>query len=44
MANGDLKDLPRRTASDKAFPDKIFSIAESLEYHWISKGCCFNGL
>ena len=25
---GEFKDLPRRTASNKAFPDKVFNIAK----------------
>ena len=29
MAYGDLKDLPRRTASDKVLRDKTFSIAKN---------------
>ena len=29
MAEGDIKDLIRRTASDKLFPDKVFNIAKN---------------
>ena len=28
MVYGEFKDLPRRTASDKVFPDKAFNIAK----------------
>ena len=32
IAYGDFKDLPRRTASDKALRDKVFDIAKYLKY------------
>ena len=31
MANGDFKDLARRTASDKILHDKAFNIAKNLK-------------
>ena len=33
MADGDIKDLTKRTASDKILPDKAFNIAKNLKYH-----------
>ena len=33
MANGDFKDLTRRTASDKMLHDKAFNIAKNPKYH-----------
>ena len=32
MANGDFKDLKRRTQSDKVLKDKFFEIASNLKY------------
>ena len=32
MADGDFKDLTRRTASDKMLRDKAFNIAKNLKY------------
>ena len=32
MADGDFKDLPRRTASDKLLGDKAFNIAKYSKY------------
>ena len=32
MANGDFKDLARRTASDKILHDKAFNIAKNTKY------------
>ena len=32
MADGDFKDLPRGTASDKVLRDKAFNIAKSPKY------------
>ena len=32
MAYRDFKDLTRRTASDKIFPDKTFNIAKNLKH------------
>ena len=32
MADGDIKDLTKRTASDKILPDKAFNIAKNLKY------------
>ena len=32
MANGDFKDLHRRTASDKVLWDKVFSITKNPKY------------
>ena len=32
IAYGDFKDLPRRTASDKAFRDKAFKVAKNPKY------------
>ena len=32
MAYGNFKDLPRRTASDKALRDKVFKIAKNPKY------------
>ena len=42
MANGDFKDLKRRTFSDKVFRDEAFNIAKNPK--WISKKTCFYGL
>ena len=38
MAYGDLKDLGRRTASDKVLRDKAFNIAKNLKYDGYQKG------
>ena len=38
MAYGDLKDLPRRTASDKMLPDKSFDITKNPTYHGYQRG------
>ena len=38
MAYGDLKDLTRRTASDKILPDKAFSIAKNSKYDGYQRG------
>ena len=35
---GDLKDLPRRTGSDKVSLDKVFSIAKNLKYDRYQRG------
>ena len=32
MASGDLKDLTRRTASDKILHDKAFNIVKNMKY------------
>ena len=32
MAYGDVKDLPRRTVSDKVLSDKAFNIAKNPNY------------
>ena len=32
MANGDFKDLTRRTISDKILPDEAFSFSKNLKY------------
>ena len=38
MAYGDLKDLTRRTASDKISRDKAFNIAKNPKYDWYQGG------
>ena len=38
MAYGDLKDLGRRTASDKVLRDKAFNIAKNLKYDGYQRG------
>ena len=38
MADGDLKDLPRGTASDKVLPDKTFDIAKNPKYVGYQRG------
>ena len=38
MAYVDLKDLTRRTASNKILRDKAFSIAKNLKYHRHQRG------
>ena len=38
MAYGDLKDIARRTASDKALRDKAFSIAKNPKYDGYQRG------
>ena len=38
MAHGYFADLPRRTASDKIFPDKAFNIAKNLEHDRYQRG------
>ena len=38
MAYADLKDLTRRTASDKILPDKAFSIAKNSKYDGCQRG------
>ena len=38
MTYGDFKDLPRRTASDKALSDKAINIAKMLKYDGYQKG------
>ena len=38
MAYGDFKDLPKRTASDKALRDKAFNIAKILNMADIKEG------
>ena len=38
MANGDFKDLPRRTASDKVLCNKSFNIAKNLKYNGYQRG------
>ena len=52
MAEGDIKDLITRTASDKLFPDKVFNIAKnqnndgyqlgiaSMVYNFFNKTTC----
>ena len=44
MAYGDLKDLAKRTASDKVLRDKTFNIAEYLKDDGYQRGTCFYGL
>ena len=38
MANGDLKDLTGRTASDKVSRDKEFKITKNLKYDGYQRG------
>ena len=38
MANGDFKNLPRRTTSDKVFCDKGFIIAKNIKYDGYQRG------
>ena len=38
MAYGDFKDLPRRTAADKALCDKAFNITKYLRHDGYKKG------
>ena len=38
MAYGDLKDLKRRTQSDKALKDKAFAIASNPKYDGCQRG------
>ena len=38
MAYGDFKDLTKRTASDKIFPDKAFNIAKNPRYDGYQRG------
>ena len=38
MADEDLKDLPRRIASDKLLHDKAFSIAKNWKYDGYQRG------
>ena len=38
MANGDFKDLKRRTASDKVLRDKAFNIAKNSRYDGYQRG------
>ena len=38
MAYGDFKDLPRRTAADKALRDKAFNIAKNPKYDGYQRG------
>ena len=38
MADGDFKDLPRGTASDKVLRDKAFNIAKSPKYDEYQRG------
>ena len=38
MADGDLKDLPRKTASDKVLRDKAFDIAKNSKYDGYQRG------
>ena len=38
MANGDFKDLARRTASDKVLRDKAFNIAKNPKYNGYQRG------
>ena len=41
MAYGDLKDLARRTASDKILRDKVFDIAKNHKYNGYQRGFAF---
>ena len=38
MAHGNLKDLARRTASDKVLRDKAFNIAKKIKYDGYQRG------
>ena len=38
MAYGDLKDLPRRAASDKVLRNKAFNLAKNSKYHGYQRG------
>ena len=38
MANGDLKDLPKRAASDKVLLDKAFNTAKNPKYKGYQRG------
>ena len=44
MAYGDVKDLVRRTASDKILCDKAFNTAKNPKISWILTQASFNGL
>ena len=41
MANGDFKDLAKRTASDKVLRDKPFNIAKNPKYDGYQRGLTF---
>ena len=41
MANGNFKDLKRRTASDKVLRDKAFNIAKNPKYDGYQRGLAF---
>ena len=43
MADGDFKDLARRTASDKFLRDKAFDIAKNPKYDGYRRGLAFMG-
>ena len=38
MAYGEFKDLTKRTASDKIFCDKTFTVAKNRKYDWYQRG------
>ena len=38
MAYGDLKDIARRTASEKVLRDKAFNITKNPKYNWYQRG------
>ena len=38
MANGDFKDLPKRTAADKVLRDKAFNTAKDPKYDGYQRG------
>ena len=38
MADGDFKDLTRRTTSDKILRDKAFNIAKNSKYNGYQRG------
>ena len=44
MANGDFKDLTRRTAYDKILHDKAFNIAKNSKYDGYQRGLALNDL
>ena len=41
MTYGSLKDLSRRTASDKILHDKTFNISKNLKYDGYERGLCW---
>ena len=44
MSHRDVKDFPRRKASNEVLRNKAFNAATTSEVWWVSKRSCFNGL